>query len=119
MAMPRMLAELDRKAEAGLPSHRLYMSWRISLVQHYWDSLDKLMAYAHDTSAQHFPAWAAFNRAVGKDGTVGAWHETYLIEPGKYETIYVNMPLFGLAAATSHVRAEGGLSAAKDRMRGD
>ena len=56
-------------------------------MQQYWDSFDKLMAYAHDASAQHFPAWAAFNRAVGRDGTVGIWHETYLIEPGKYETI--------------------------------
>jgi Domain of unknown function (DUF4188) len=99
-AMPRMLAELDRKPEAGLLSHRTYMSGRIFLVQQYWDSFDKLIAYAHDTSAAHFPAWAAFNRAVGKNGTVGIWHETYLIEPGKYETIYANMPLFGLAAAT-------------------
>jgi hypothetical protein len=106
-AMPRMLAELDRKPKAGLLSHRTYWSGRIFLV-----------AYAHDASAQHFPAWAAFNRAVGKDGTVGIWHETYLVEPGKYETIYANMPLFGLAAATTHVRAEGGLSAARDRMRG-
>jgi hypothetical protein len=118
IAMPRMLAELDRKPEAGLFSHRLYVSGRIFLVQQYWESCDKLMAYAHDPSAEHFPAWAAFNRAVGKDGTVGIWHETYLIEPGRYETIYANMPLFGLAAATTHVRAEGGLSAAKHRMRG-
>jgi hypothetical protein len=117
-AMPRMLAELDRKPDAGLLSHRVYHSWRIFLVQQYWDSFDKLMAYAHDTSAQHFPAWVAFNRAVGRDGTVGIWHETYLVEPGKYETIYANMPLFGLAAASTHVRAEGGLSAARDRMRG-
>jgi hypothetical protein len=43
---------------------------------------------------------------------------TNLIEPGKYETIYANMPLLGLAAAMSHVRAEGGLSAARDHMRG-
>jgi hypothetical protein len=50
--------------------------------------------------------------------SVGVWHETYLVEPGKYETIYANMPLFGLAAATTHVRTEGGLSAARDRMRG-
>jgi hypothetical protein len=56
---------------------------------------------------------------VGKDGTVGTWHETYLIEPGKYECLYANMPLFGLAAASSQVRAEGGLSAAKDRLKGD
>jgi hypothetical protein len=76
-AMPQMLAELDRKPEAGLLSHRLYMSGRIFLLQQYWDSFDKLLAYAHDTSAQHFPAWAAFNRAVGKDGTVGIWHETF------------------------------------------
>lgn len=118
MAMPRMLAELDRKPETGLLSHRLYFSGRVFLVQQYWESFDKLITYAHDASAQHFPAWAAFNRAIGKDGTVGVWHESYLIEPGKYEAIYANMPLFGLAAATNHVPAEGGLSAAKDRMRG-
>ncbi|MGH6812535.1 MAG: DUF4188 domain-containing protein [Methylocella sp.] len=118
IAMPRMLAELDRKPEAGLLFHRLYHSGRIVLVQQYWDSFDKLIAYAHDPSAEHFPAWAAFNRAIGKANTVGVWHETYLVEPGKYETIYVNMPLFGLAAAASHVRAEGGLSAARDRMSG-
>jgi hypothetical protein len=118
IAMPRMLAELERKPEAGLLSHRVYHSGRVFLVQQYWESFDKLIAYAHDASAKHFPAWAAFNRAIGKDGTVGIWHETYLIEPGKFETIYGNMPLFGLAAATSHVSAEGGLSAAKDRMRG-
>ena len=46
------------------------------------------MAFVHDTSARHFPAWAAFSRA---DGTAGFWHETYLIERGKYETIYANM----------------------------
>jgi hypothetical protein len=118
IAMPRMLAELDRKPEAGLLSHRVYHSGRIFLVHQYWESFDKLIAYAHDPSAKHFPAWAAFNRAVGKDGTVGVWHETYLVEPGKYEAIYANMPLFGLAGATGHVRVEGGLSAAKDRMRG-
>jgi len=114
-AMPRMLAELDRKPEAGLVSHRTYMAGRIVLVEQHWDSFDKLMAYAHNASARHFPAWAAFSRAVG---AVGVWHETYLIEPRKYETIYANMPLFGLAAATTHLRAEGGLSAARDRMHG-
>jgi hypothetical protein len=118
IAMPRMLAELDRRPETGLLSRRLYFSGRVILVQQYWESFDKLIAYAHDPSAQHFPAWAAFNRSIGKDGTVGIWHETYFIEPGKFETIYSNMPLFGLAAVTNHIRAEGGLSAAKDRMNG-
>jgi hypothetical protein len=116
MAMPRMLKELEGKPEAGLLFHRSYFSGRIALTQQYWESFDHLLAYAHDASAQHFPAWAAFNRAVGKSGTVGIWHETYLIEPGKYECVYANMPLFGLAAAARHVRAEGGLSTAKDRI---
>lgn len=120
LAMRRMLAELGRKPEAGLLSYTSYspiFSGRTFLVQQYWESFDKLLAYAHDTAGQHFPAWAAFNRAAVKDGSIGIWHETYVIEPGKHETIYVNMPLFGLASASSHVCAEGALSAARDRMR--
>jgi Domain of unknown function (DUF4188) len=116
MAMPRMLAELSKKPEVGMLSYRTYLSGRVIMVQEYWESFDKLIAYAHDRSAQHFPAWAAFNRAIGTDGSVGIWHETYLIEPGKSECVYVNMPRFGLAAAAQHVKAVGHLAAAKDRM---
>jgi len=115
-AMPRMLAELAKKPEAGLLSYRSYWSGRVIMVQEYWQSFDKLLAYAHNRSGQHFPAWTAFNRAIGTDGSVGIWHETYLIEPGKSECVYVNMPRFGLAAAAQHVKAEGRLAAAKDRM---
>lgn len=116
LAMPRMLAELGRNPDAGMLSYRLYFSGRVIMVQQYWQSFDKLLAYAHDASAEHFPAWGAFNRAVGKSGSVGIWHETYLVEPGKYECLYANMPLFGLAAVARHAPAAGGLSAAKDRM---
>jgi hypothetical protein len=118
-AMPRMLAELGRKPEAGLLSYRLYFSGRIIMVQQYWESFDKLVAYAHEATGEHFPAWGAFNRSVGQSGTVGIWHETYCVEPGKFETIYANMPIFGIAAATTHVRAEGGLAKARDRLRAD
>jgi|ERR1700726_1772339 hypothetical protein len=117
LAMSRVLAELATRPEAGLLFHRRYISGRVLLVQQYWESFDKLLAYAHDRSGQHFPAWAAFNRAVGTDGSVGIWHETYLVEPGKSECIYANMPRFGLAAATAHVKAEGRLAAAKDRLK--
>jgi hypothetical protein len=116
VAMPRMLAELAKKPEAGLLFYRTYLSGRIILVQEYWESFDKLLAYAHDQSGEHFPAWRAFNRAIGTSGAVGIWHETYLIEPGKSECVYVNMPKFGLAAAASHVKAQGRLASAKDRM---
>lgn len=116
-AMPSMLKELRSKPETGLLFYRLYYSGRVLMAQQYWDSFDSLLAYAHDASAKHFPAWAAFNRAVGKSGDVGIWHETYLIEPGKFECVYANMPLFGLAAAARRAPAEGGLSAARDRLR--
>ncbi len=117
LAMPRMLAELRRTPDSGFLSSRTYISGRIILVQQYWDSFEKLLAYAHDRDGAHFPAWVAFNRRVGNDGAVGIWHETYLVEPGKFECVYSNMPRFGLAAAAQHVPAEDSLSAAADRMR--
>ena len=40
---------------------------------------------------------------VAVDGDVGVWHETYQVGPGRFESVYANMPLFGLAAAGSHV----------------
>jgi hypothetical protein len=48
---------------------------------------------------------------------VGIWHETYAVEAGRYEVIYNNMPLFGLAKATEHVPAKGRLETARRRMR--
>lgn len=114
--MPAMLSELEQKPETGLLWYRTHISWRMLTVQQYWKSFDKLLAYAHDKSGEHFPAWAKFNRTLADDGSIGIWHETYLIEPGKYECIYGNMPPMGLAAATKSVRAEGRLAQAKDRF---
>jgi len=116
-AMPRMLKELESKPGSGLLWQRTYFSPPVTLSQQYWESFDKLLTYAHDKNGEHFPAWADFLKRVGyADGAVGIWHETYLIEPGKTENIYGNMPLFGLAAATTHVKAEGRLMEAKDRF---
>jgi len=39
-AMPRMLAELSKKTEAGLLFYRTYHSGRIIMVQEYWESFD-------------------------------------------------------------------------------
>jgi hypothetical protein len=86
------------------------------MVQQYWESFDKLLAYSSDKGAEHFPAWARYMRELMKDGSVGIWHETYLVEPGKFECVYGNMPPFGLAAASNSVKAEGRLSAARDRF---
>ena len=116
MAMPRMLQELEQKPELGFLGAHTWFA-RTVIVLQYWRSVDDLYAYAKNRDSVHLPAWAAFNRAVGKSGDVGIWHETYRVRAGDYETIYVNMPLFGLAKATKAVSASGRRESATDRMK--
>jgi hypothetical protein len=115
LAMPRMLRELEQKPELGLMGYHNWFGRTIIVVQ-YWRSVDQLMAYAKDRNSVHLPAWAAFNRAIGKSGDVGVWHETYRTRPGDYETIYVNMPPFGLGKATKSVPAVGRKESAAARI---
>ncbi|GAA2459208.1 DUF4188 domain-containing protein [Streptomyces glaucus] len=104
-AMGPMLRELSREKGSGLLGHRFLLGFpRVLHVVQYWDSKDKLFAYASAPDRAHRPAWAAFNRRLreGK-GKVGFWHETYVVPAGSYESVYVNMPEFGLGAATGVV----------------
>ncbi len=114
-AMPRMLRELERKAELGFLHSEMWISRTIILVQ-YWRSLDQLLAYAKHRDSAHLPAWQAFNRAVGTDGTVGIWHEAYTASAGTYENLYVNMPDFGLGRAGTLHAASGGRQSAAGRL---
>lgn len=74
------------------------------------------MTYATSKQAAHLPAWKAFNQSVGIDGSVGIWHETYAIAAGAYESVYVNMPCFGLGCAGSLEAATGRKHSAADRL---
>lgn len=115
MAMPKMLSELQQEPELGLLG---FESWfgRTSIIVQYWKSVDHLMAYAKDPKYQHHPAWKRFNCAVASNGDVGIWHETYAVPAGNFECLYGNMPLFGLARATSSVPATGRREGACGRM---
>jgi hypothetical protein len=115
-AMPRMIKELEAAPEYSFLSAEQWFGNPTIMVQ-YWRSFEELERYAKNRSAQHLPAWAAFNRAVASNGDVGIWHETYRIRPGDYECIYNNMPTFGLARATAAVPAAGALESAGARMR--
>lgn len=101
--MPGMLDELYRNRESGFLGAEFFLNWRGVSVAQYWRSFEHLHTYAHARDALHLPAWAAFNRAVGSDGSVGIWHETYAVQPGNFECIYANMPRFGLAQASEHM----------------
>ena len=73
-------------------------------------------AYAHARDKAHLPAWSAFNRAIGANGDVGIFHETYRIEPSAYENVYVNTPPLLLGRFGALVEARGGSSSARERM---
>ena len=114
-AMPRMIAELNRQPELGLLHAESWFSRTIIMVQ-YWRSMEQLLAYAKSKESEHLPAWQAFNKSVGTDGTVGIWHETYAVSPGSYESVYVNMPAFALGKAGNLQVASGGRQSASGRL---
>lgn len=114
-AMPRMLKELSQRPELGLLNYEMWFGRTFILVQ-YWRSMEQLMSYAKSKDSEHLPAWRAFNQAVGIDGTVGIWHETYAASAGSHENVYVNMPAFGLGKAGALQKAAGGRQSAAGRL---
>jgi Domain of unknown function (DUF4188) len=115
LAMPRMQRELNQHPELGFLGAESWFG-RTTVMVSYWRSMDLLLAYAKSRTAQHLPAWRAFNKAVGTNGDVGIWHETYKSRPGDYESVYVNMPLFGLAKAGATLEADGTYASASSRL---
>ncbi|MGP8119338.1 MAG: DUF4188 domain-containing protein [Xanthobacteraceae bacterium] len=114
--MPRMLVELARQPELGLLHARTHFGLPNIMVVQYWRSFEHLARYAGDAGAAHLPAWRAFNRTVGSNGDVGIWHETYLVKAGAHESVYNNMPPFGLGAAGRLEPAQGSLASARSRL---
>ena len=117
LAMPRMLIELAKRPELGLLHARTAFGFPNIQVIQYWRSFELLHAYASGRSLAHLPAWRDFNRRIASNGDVGIWHETFLVKDGAYESVYNNMPLWGLAAAGAQVPAEGSRRSAKGRLR--
>jgi hypothetical protein len=116
-AMPRMLKELAMDPELGMLCARGHFGLRNLMVIQYWKSAAHLQAFAHSSSRAHLPAWQAFNKNVGSEGDVGIWHETYVVPKGRSESVYVNMPRFGLGLAGSIFPAKGARATATRRLR--
>ncbi|AJE42688.1 DUF4188 domain-containing protein [Streptomyces nodosus] len=118
-AMGPMLKELVDDRDSGLLGYESQLSGvrEVGYVQ-YWESREKLLAYAAAPDRKHHPAWAAFNRRVREGrGKVGFWHETYVVPAGSYESVYVNMPESGLAKATGVMPVGRRGERAADRLR--
>jgi hypothetical protein len=102
--------------ELGLLSARTQLGLRNQMVLQYWKSAEHLRAYAQGAGGAHLPAWQAFNRSVGTSGDVGIWHETYVVPKGHAESIYVNMPRYGLGLVGSLFPAKGARATAAKRL---
>ncbi|GAB2695534.1 DUF4188 domain-containing protein [Thalassiella azotivora] len=116
-AMPRMLRELASDPSSGLLAYRLAVGPGGPLVVQYWRSADDLLDYALDAGREHRPAWKAFNeRARSSRGAVGIWHETYAVPAGAHESVYVDVPAAGLAAAVGSVPTARRGDSARERL---
>lgn len=116
-AMGPMLKELAEDKESGfLGSEPMLHSLRTFAFIQYWRDFDSLETYARDRSRNHWPAWAAFNKAVGNNGSVGVFHETYVVQKHASETVYANVPSFGLGKVAGLAPATGSRAVARSRM---
>jgi hypothetical protein len=114
-AMAPMLRRLSTHKELGLLGFHTWIRPTGPMLVQYWRSAEQLETFARSSSLPHRPAWRSYNRAVGSSGDVGVWHETYRVRAGASESLYANMPAFGLAKAGMHVpvgsKREAGVAA--------
>lgn len=118
-AMGPMLAELSAAPDSGFLGYEpMLRGFRTVMLVQYWRDFDSLEAYARAPEQTHWPAWRAFNQAVRHHaGAVGIFHETYVVPAGSSETVYVDMPAFGLGKVAGLVPATGSRQAARERMK--
>jgi hypothetical protein len=116
-AMGPMLRELMADPDSGLLAFRTLPGLRqVTLIQ-YWESVEKLQAFANDAQRTHRPAWTEFYRKAYKGNTVGIWHETYVVPARNSETIYANMPLLGLGQVSGVAPVNTRGRTAAERLR--
>ncbi|MCT2536487.1 DUF4188 domain-containing protein [Aquibacillus koreensis] len=115
-AMPGMIKELYvHKEELGFLSMESYFGLRTTVMIQYWRSTEELIAYAK--GQKHLTAWKNFNKKVGNNDAVGIYHETYQVKSGSYESIYGNMPTYGLGKALAIQPVTADNRSAKKRLR--
>lgn len=106
-AMAPMLNLLTQNSARGCLGVHTWVRWREVLAVQYRRSFEDLENFARRPTEPHLQAWKDFNQQVGSDGSVGIWHETYIVDARQFECVYGNMRLFGPAAAAAHVAAVG------------
>ncbi len=82
----------------------------------YWRSVEDLERYAGARDRAHQPTAARYYRRLFPNGAVGVWHETYILEPGSYENLYINMPRHGVGRCLELRDAQGPTARLRGRL---
>jgi hypothetical protein len=114
----RVVREMNRDAEeiGFLGQQRCYTIGTGPMLIQHWRSFEHLEAYGREVTRLHVPAWKRYNQAVRGTGSVGVWHETYLVGADEREAVYVNMPRVGLGQAGTLRRIGSSSGTAAQRM---
>jgi hypothetical protein len=108
LAMPPMIRELEAHPEKGMMRAKLsVIGSSIGYIQ-YWRTFEDLARFARNPDDPHLPAWKRFNKRIRGSGDVGIWHETYRVSAAGSESVYGNMPRWGLAEAFAHAPVGSG-----------
>jgi len=95
-SMYAILNELQVQKPDGYMAHEYVSKGRSSLLVQYWSDYEKMITYARNKSANHFPAWVAFNSKISAMDAIGLWHEIYRLPAGSYKGVYKNCPPSGM-----------------------
>ncbi|GGJ23584.1 DUF4188 domain-containing protein [Deinococcus roseus] len=118
-AMPPMIETLMKHPDKGMLHGESFfrLGPLTTILVSYWKSPEHLENFARNPNDPHLKAWQEFYKLVGTDGSVGIWHETYVIQPDQVESVYANMPMFGLVGATKNaIPAKGHRSTFRKRL---
>ncbi|PYZ96346.1 transcriptional regulator [Alteribacter lacisalsi] len=115
-AMPPMIRELLTNKDIGCLAAESFFGLRTTLMVQYWRSEKDLLAYAR--GEKHMKAWKNFYTKTARNNAVGIYHETYVVPKGNYESIYGNMPPFGLSRALGSQPVSHTLETAGQRLAG-
>lgn len=118
--MPKMLKALSSDPSLGMLHCESFFRLcpLTTCLVSYWKDFESLERFSKLAGSpdSHLAVWGRFMKQVGSDGTVGIWHETYQIHPKNSESVYANMPEFGMAKAFSHVKVNPNTQSARQRI---
>ncbi|MFM1802685.1 MAG: hypothetical protein RJA81_2037 [Planctomycetota bacterium] len=105
------------QAQAGLlQSERMIFRWNHFGYLQYWNTLDQMLAWSHEKP--HTDWWAAAVNRQRKNQDFSIYHETYVVERGNFEAIYMNpgdhRP--GASRFGTLVSPQGSLATARGRL---